>query len=449
MNRLLEAFAPFFSYGLELDRRISAGTANEAASAEQERARQLLDAARDQALAAGKRPEQIQSALFAATAWFDEIVTRNPNWWHAVTALQVSLFNTNNAGNEFFDHLALLGSDDDEVREIYYHALLLGFVGQYYYENGDTGELGRLKDLHARQLPLAPAVLHTLRETPITPQPYADKDPSGPRYPRQWDRMLLRGGAIAALLIPLTYLAWIFLSAPQDTGPTLAERVQQQIQHYPCSDLSAALTPDGTATITGYVSRAEDIAQVHRDIAATEGITARNVDVKVRIWPHCEVVSLLKAYRERNREVRHGLAITPTTGHSDRFEEGERVTVKLRQPDFDGYLYVDYYTVDGTVIHLYPNRREPDSGRRILAGEDFNVGERIAEGWLVGPPFGQELITVMAAPSTLYDSERPEFEPASTYLPRLRELLEAQRANDKLVADYLFLQTEPKSPSSP
>mgnify|MGYP002151021845 CR=1 FL=1 len=29
----------------------------------------------------------------------------------------------------------------DEVREVYYHALLCGFVGQYYYENGDTGEV--------------------------------------------------------------------------------------------------------------------------------------------------------------------------------------------------------------------------------------------------------------------------------------------------------------------
>ncbi|MNC69903.1 hypothetical protein D3C75_1206460 [compost metagenome] len=29
------------------------------------------------------------------------MLTRNPNWWHTVTPLQVTLFNTNNAGNEF------------------------------------------------------------------------------------------------------------------------------------------------------------------------------------------------------------------------------------------------------------------------------------------------------------------------------------------------------------
>ena len=67
------------------------------------------------------------------------------------------MFNTNNAGNEFFQHLSALKQDQDEVREVYYHAILCGFVGQYYYENADTGELGKLKELHARQLPVAPA----------------------------------------------------------------------------------------------------------------------------------------------------------------------------------------------------------------------------------------------------------------------------------------------------
>ena len=180
------------------------------------------------------------------------------------------------------------------------------------------------------------------------------------------------------------------------------------------------------------------------DIAGIKGVKSPTFDVKVRIWPHCEVVSLLKPYRGRNLDRRHGLQVTPTTGHSDRFTEGERVTVKLGQADYDGYLYVDYYTVDGSVIHLYPNKREPENGRLIRAGEQFNVGEKIPEGWIVGPPFGQELITVVSSPSPLYTAERPEYEPASAYLPKLREFLDAHQGNDKLAANFLFLQTEPK-----
>src|SRR3546814_1710270 len=97
-------------------------------------------------------------------------------------------------------HLGNLKAGEDEVREVYYHALLLGFVGQYYFETGDTGELGKLKELHARQLPVAPAPTHVLREEQITPQPYLSKDPPGPRYPRQWDKLLLKAGMVVALL---------------------------------------------------------------------------------------------------------------------------------------------------------------------------------------------------------------------------------------------------------
>ena len=72
------------------------------------------------------------------------------------------------------------------------------------------------------------------------------------------------------------------------------------------------------------------------------------------------------------------------------------------------------------------------------------MGERIAEGWEVGPPFGQEMISVIAVDKPLYPAERPEFEPASDYLPYLRGLLEARRDDANLLSDFLFLQTEAK-----
>lgn len=442
--RLLELFARTLTFGLEVDVKIASDTARERPEELQQAFRDLLERVRGDALAAGKRSEQVERAAFAVVAWFDEILTRNPNWWHAVSPLQVKLFNTNNAGNEFFQQLSALRSDEDEVREVYYHLLLLGFVGQYYYENGENGELGKLRELHARQLPLAPVPLHTLRDTPITPQPYAEKDPGDPRYPRQWNQLLLKSGALLALLIPLGYLAWLFLVTPPEKGPSLAEMVDRKLQGYHCADLSAQVATDGTIRVKGYLPRAEDLARVRQDIQGLDGIKDPQFDLAVQIWPHCEAVALLKPWRLRNQAGRHGLAVTPTTGHSDLFIEGERVIVKLRQPDFDGYLYVDYYTVDGTVIHLYPNRREPESGRQIVAGEDFTVGERIAEGWEVGPPFGQELISVIAVESPLYPSERPEFEPAADYLPYLRELLESRRDDPRLLSEFLFLQTETK-----
>ena len=441
MARLLHHFTPLFSYGLALDEKVSANQASEPAPSVIARARELIDRAKAASLADGKRPEQVDGAAFAVVAWIDEIMARNPTWLvSGATPLQVTMFNTNNAGNEFFQHLSALKQDQDEVREVYYHAILCGFVGQYYYENADTGELGKLKELHARQLPVAPAPIHTLREEKITPQPYGVADPPGPRYPRQWDRALLRIGALIALLIPVGYLIYILIAQPK---PTIEAPVQQALAAFPCSDLTASVDEGkGTVKIGGYVSRADDITGVKQRISALEGVKAADVQVQLRIWPHCEVVKILEPFESRNKDSGYGLTVTPSTGHSDRFIEGEKVTIKVTQANYDGYLYVDYYFVDGNMAHIFPHPNEPESGRLVKAGETLVIGNT-PEGWEVSAPFGQELITVISSPTPLYDRPLPTFDKAEDYLPKLRQMLDANRGNTKLVATYLFMQTEP------
>lgn len=441
MPRLLHHFLPVFSFGLGLDEKVAANQASDAATAVGARAKELVDRAKSAALAAGKRPEQADAAAFAVVAWIDEIMARNPAWLTSGTPpLQVAMFNTNNAGNEFFTHLSALKQDQDEVREVYYHTLLSGFVGQYYFENGDTGELGKLKELHSRQLPIAPAAIHTLREEKITPQPYGMVDPSGPRLPRQWDRTLLRIGALVALLIPLFYLAYILLAKPK---PSILVPVQQEVAKFPCADLDVTADEDkGTVAVTGFVSRADDVAAVRQRIEALEGVKSVDASVQLRIWPHCEVVQILEPYKARNDDANYGLTVTPSTGHSDRFIEGEKVTIKVTQPNYDGYLYVAYYFVDGNMAHIFPHPNEPDSGRLVKAGETLVIGNT-PEGWEVGAPFGQELITVISSPTPLYVDALPTFDKAEDYLPRLRQTMEANRGNQKVVATFLFMQTEP------
>lgn len=445
MPRLVHHFAALFSFGLALDEKIAANAASEPAARIQDRVRDLLQQAQAAATADGKRAAHVDDASFALIAWIDEVMARNPVYLTGnAPPLQVALYTTNNAGNEFFQHLSALGPEQDEVREVYYHVLALGFVGQYYYENGDAGELGRLKELHARQLPVAPAPLHTLREERITPQPYQGDPPAGPRYPRQWDRTLLQAGVAIALLIPAGYLAWFLLAGPRDTGPGLQQRVDQALAGLPCSDLTATVADSGATHVRGHVSRPDDMAVVRQRVGGVDGVVSPQYDLQLRIWPHCEVAALLKPYRERNQALRYGLTVAPVSGHSDRFIENERVIVNLSQAGYEGYLYVDYYTVGGDVAHLYPHPREPGSGRLIRPGEQFSVGASEQLFWTVGPPFGQELITVIASPVPLFAGDpEHEIESARDYLPRLRDLLEAQAGNGQLAADFLFMQTEP------
>lgn len=150
MPRLLDCFTASLSFGLALDASIAAGRPALSHDAAQQQARRLLDAARAQALASGTPAAQVESAVFAMVAWIDEILARHPGAEAGAAPLQVQLFNSNNAHSEFFHHLSALTAQDDEVREVYWHALAHGFKGQYYFEEGDQGELGKLKDLHGR-----------------------------------------------------------------------------------------------------------------------------------------------------------------------------------------------------------------------------------------------------------------------------------------------------------
>ena len=79
----------------------------------------------------------------------------------------------------------------------------------------------------------------------------------------------------------------------------------------------------------------------------------------------------------------------------------------------------------------------------LASGERFEVGATPTKTWTVCPPLGQELITVIASPTPLYAEALPEIQTAEEYLPRLRQMLDANRGNAKLSATYLFMQTEP------
>lgn len=438
MARLFDCFCALFSFGLELDAAIAAGRMTRLPDAVQRRALDLLEAARVGAQTAGISAHHIESASFAMVAWLDEIVARNPDWSTGVTPLQVQLFNSNNAHSEFFHHLSALQAEDSEVREIYWHALVLGFKGQYYFENGDSGELGKLKELHGQQLPVQPLAPEALAADRIAPQPYGVPDPPGPRTPERRERALLRATGALALLVPLLYLLGSMLNGPRGTPPTLAQRIEQQLQNYACADLAATVNADGATRVSGFVPLPEDMARVEREVRAMPGVSEASFQLQLRVWPHCEVVAILKPYQARNRDMRHGLKVAALSAQNGRLREGELVRVQATNADYDGYLWVDYFTADGAVMHLNAG----SSQARLRAGESVELGRDIPSSWLVSPPFGTVLVTALSSPLPFNQAaHRPPFELASAYLQRLRESLAANEAGVRPIADFVFLET--------
>jgi len=441
MARLLHCFSSLIRFGLTQDAATAAGRPAMDGESARRQALALLERARVDALALGRPAQEVEQARFAMVAWLDEVLARLPGGDAAPAALQVALFNSSNAQSEFFHHLSALAPDDDEVREIYWQALALGFKGQYYFEEGDGGELGKLKDLHARQLRPEPLALDSLTLDHITPQPYSVPDPPGPRDPQSSQRAGLRVAGALALLLPLAYLLWFGLASPPEPPLTLARRVELQLQGYACADLAAAVAPDGSARISGFVADEAAQARVESDLRVLPGLGPTSFDLHLRAWPLCEVVALLKPYQVRNRDQGLGLAIASPTAARGRLREGDKVLISVTNANNEGYLWVDYYTADGSVLHLNAGAKQP----RLRAGEVIELGRTIPASWLVAPPFGTVMVSVLASPRPFAETaDRPAFELASAYLQRLREMLVSDGFAAQVAADYIFLETEPR-----
>lgn len=436
MARLLDVYAALFSFGLELDASLAAVRgARHAASARRE-ALALFEAARVKAAAQGGTAAQVELASFAVAAWFDEILERMPGADEAAS-LQLTLFNSSNAHSEFFHHLAALGADDDAVREVYWYALASGFKGQYYFESGDDGELGKLKTLHGRQLQPAPFDLATLAKETLTPQPYALPDPVGPRRPLQRERALVRAGGALALLVPCVFLVLMLLRGAPPAVMSPTQRLEQQLRSYACAELSVTAA-NGVTRVSGFVASSDDLARVQREVGRSPELKAPVFDLRIRTWPHCEVAAILQRYQARNREGKAGLRVQAPSARDGRLREGDAVRLQITGPVYDHYLRVDYYTSEGAVMHLLP-----DAGRtRLAAGQSIALGQDMPSSWLVSPPFGTVLVAALSSSTPFGDTAgRPPFELASTYLAHLRESLAANAGGEQLVADLLFLET--------
>lgn len=218
--RLLECFAPVFAYGLLVDEQADSQHLSDGElPSVHARVLSLVEQGRGNAFAHGKHLADVELAAFAAAAWFDEIVARHGGWRSQASPLQQTLFRTGSAATEFFDQLGRLTTAQDEVREVFGMALLLGFAGQYYYEQGDGGELGRIKALYSPASVNAAGLLQSLQRESVTPQPYMTPGSPVLRLPVTWiGRRMAQ--LVAALVVLLVFIAFI--------APVLSEGVSEQ-----------------------------------------------------------------------------------------------------------------------------------------------------------------------------------------------------------------------------
>jgi type VI secretion system protein ImpK len=103
----------------------------------------LLNAQEERAKSYGIAAEAFKEARYAVLSWVDETVL-NSGWPHRNQwqHLMLAYYGTLNAGTEFFRRLNALPSHANDIREIYYLCISLGFQGELAFGEG-------LRELHA------------------------------------------------------------------------------------------------------------------------------------------------------------------------------------------------------------------------------------------------------------------------------------------------------------
>ena len=168
----------------------------------------LLDRFAKSTEAAELRADELEEARFALVAWLDEVILRS-DWqgrdeW-AAEPLQLRLYKTNRAGNEFYEHLRRLRPEHTRAREVYLLVLSLGFEGQYHDQQAERRALIKLQ---YETLRAARAVIEVDRERYVTPSAYELEIDLPPRGGGRLVRMLV---AIAVVLVVAYVAGWIAL----------------------------------------------------------------------------------------------------------------------------------------------------------------------------------------------------------------------------------------------
>ncbi|MDR5762325.1 protein kinase domain-containing protein [Caballeronia sp. LZ035] len=280
-------------------------------------------------------------------------------------------------------------------------ALLIAGGGYYYHEHGQ-------------------GVTEAAHEAP--PPPVARTEPAAPPS---------NGSQVA--ITPV-------LPAPPAPVLTMAA-VTPVLASVPCSALVASVH-DQTVDVQGFVSQRYGLARLKDALGRVPGVKTTNFGVQQVADDKCDLLKVFAPYWSANRQSGRPASVH-TRSQATRLTEGQPLIVDLMTPGFDSSVNVDYFTLDGSVVHLLPNQRSRDN--QAPANYTATIGSM--GDWIVGKPFGSEMIVLMLAPAPLFDAPRPDSEAKSDYLRAVEKRLAAlanKYGRDKVAVDMFQITTQAK-----
>ncbi|WP_114416878.1 DotU family type IV/VI secretion system protein [Marinospirillum perlucidum] len=204
--RMIDCFIEVLAYVKQVQEKVDAGGFEPDIDEVHTECERLLA---DKALvyaSLGYRREHYEKARFAVVAFIDETLMSS-GWQHAdawgARQLQKKYYDTANAGQEFFrelDSLTLIDPADQDVREVFYYCLALGFKGRFFSPS-EQAYLERLRMENFELLSQGQKHPWDSEVSVLTPEAYPQVPKSTPRHRRFSYLPLYLGGPLLLVLV--------------------------------------------------------------------------------------------------------------------------------------------------------------------------------------------------------------------------------------------------------
>jgi hypothetical protein len=193
--------------------------------------------------------------------------------------------------------------------------------------------------------------------------------------------------------------------------------------------------------VHGFLSKDVGAANLTETLGALPGVATVKLDVQPVDPDKCEVISVFAPYWVAHRRAGGGAMIRLSGARpGGALLEGDSLMVDVTTPAADSFIAVDYYVLDGSVVHLLPNPRAVDN--RAPPNYTATIGS-LGE-WAIGKPFGNELVVLVTTPVPLFDKLRAVSEPRAQYLADVKKQLDqiSKRSGPgKIGVDFLQTTT--------
>jgi hypothetical protein len=227
-------------------------------------------------------------------------------------------------------------------------------------------------------------------------------------------------------------------------APSLAA-VSAALAKLPCSALAPAVR-GRVVQVQGYLARSVGQARLRSTLAALPGVSGVELTLQEVAEDKCALLGVLGRYWS-TYHMRAGsgssLRLNPASGRGTELREGDTLMVDVTTPNTQSYMAVDYFVLDGHVVHLLPNAAE----RETLAPPRHTVTVGNLGNWMIGAPFGTEMLVLLTTPVPLFDSLRPDAEAGPGYLRALETQLDRvakSHGAGSIAVEFLQITTRAK-----